>query len=65
MKGVAVPAAGGIARLRNSDTLVLRNAAPDWDCELADNPAIGKRIIHCHRVATAASLAGAAKASPD
>ena len=63
VKGIAVPSAGGIAGLRNGDTLDLRDAGSSYR-ELTDNPPVSQRIIDHHRIATA-SLTVAAKARPN
>ena len=44
--------------------ILLRNTAAAGDGKLADDPAVGKRIIDYDRVAIAGSLADPAKPSP-
>ena len=65
MKIEPVPSAGGVAGLRNGDTLVLGNTGASRCGELADDPAVGELIVDDYRIAVAAILAGAAKAGPN
>src|SRR6266550_8240533 len=56
MKLVTIVSAGGVARLRNGDTLIHRDAGPGRNGRLAHDPAVREPIIVHYRVAAAGSL---------
>src|SRR4029453_3007269 len=64
MKLVTIVSAGGVARLRNGDTLIHRDARGGRNGRLAHAPAVRQPIIVHYRVAAAGSLTDSAKPTP-
>ena len=62
VEGVPEERARRVARGRDRDALICRDAGPG---ELADQPAIRELVVEDHRVAIAVGLAHAAEPTPD
>jgi len=58
VKAVAIPSASGIARGRNCDAFVSRNAGSG---KLTDDPAVSELVVEHDRIAIASGLANAAE----